>query len=331
MAVLFAGDFDDTLLTTANSDPVVGRPGNDYLFSRTNSDTLNQNSVDDLAVTGSIGKGADGIDQSNSTETITAPQSQLSLLNGVPTPTTTVTFTGDDNIDSLLFGTKWQGTTVSFSFPDSINDYEAGYLDRASHGVSFKILNPAQRLITGAWLQMYGDVSNIGFTELTGVSDRDATIRMAMSDVPPWAFQYEFDGFVEDGDIWFNKTDFNNPVLGTYAYHTFGHELGHALGLKHGHALEGVSGVVMNADRDSMEFSIMTYRSYIGGLTTGYTNEAGGYAQSLMMYDIAAIQHLYGADFDFNSGDTTYTFSTTTGLCCMNNPGSGVSPLRPVS
>ena len=42
----------------------------------------------------------------------------------------------------------------------------------------------------------------------------------------------------------------------------------------------------------------MSYRSYAGASTsTGYTNETWGYAQSLMMYDIAAIQHIYGANY----------------------------------
>ncbi len=67
----------------------------------------------------------------------------------------------------------------------------------------------------------------------------------------------------------------------------------------------------------------MTYRSYIGSPATAVTNEAGGYAQSLMMYDIAAIQRMYGADFGFNAGNTTYTFDTTTGEMFVNGVGQG--------
>jgi serralysin len=147
---------------------------------------------------------------------------------------------------------------------------------------------------------------------------------MAMSNNPGTAYAYYPANFVEGGDAWFNRTDYNSPVIGTHAYYVFGHELGHSLGLKHGHELDGVSNVAMNADRDSMEFSIMTYRSYVGASTDGgYTNEAGGYAQSLMMYDIAAIQHMYGAWFGYNSTDTTYTFSTTTGEMFVNGAGQG--------
>jgi serralysin len=246
---------------------------------------------------------------------------------GTPTPATTVTATGNNNIDGLLSGVKWASNSVSFSFTNSINDYEAGYPDRAAHAASFQTLNATQRAAARAWIGTGGEfykVSNLNPSELTGASDRDATIRMASSNVPGTAFAYyPNSSSVAGGDAWFNKTRYNNPVSGNYAYHTFGHELGHALGLKHGQETGGVRNVAMNSDRDSMEFSIMTYRSYVGDTTPGYSNETWGFAQSLMMYDIAAIQHMYGARFDSNSTNTTYTFSTTTGEMFVNGVGQG--------
>ena len=53
-------------------------------------------------------------------------------------------------------------------------------------------------------------------------------------------------------------------------------------------------------------------------LNGGYSNETWGHAQSLMMYDIAAIQQMYGANFNTNSGNTTYSFSTNTGTSCRS-------------
>jgi serralysin len=247
---------------------------------------------------------------------------------GTPTPTTSVTATGDNNIDGLLSGIKWASNSLSYSFTDSINDYETGYQDRAAHGASFQTLNTTQRNVARAWIGSGGAYYNVSLlSPFEATNDFDATIRMASSDVPGTAFAYyPNSSFVEGGDAWFNRVDYNNPILGTYAYHTFGHELGHSLGLKHGHELDGPANVAMNADRDSMEFSIMTYRSYVGhdlNALPFYTNESGGYAQSLMMYDIAAIQHMYGAWFGYNSSDTNYTFSTTTGEMFINGVGQG--------
>lgn len=249
---------------------------------------------------------------------------------GVPTSATTITATGDNNIDGLLVGTKWSSTSVSFSFTDSIDDYESNYADRTAHGASFQTLNTTQRDVAREWLGTGGEYYNVSLLspyELSGTSDQDATIRMASSTVPSTAFAYYPNGsFVEGGDAWFNPYDYNSPVIGNYAYHTFGHELGHALGLKHGHETGGVNNVAMNSNRDSMEFSIMTYRSYEGHNLSAlpyYTNETWGFAQSLMMYDIRAIQEMYGAWFGANSGDTNYTFSTTTGEMTINGVGQG--------
>jgi serralysin len=250
---------------------------------------------------------------------------------GSPVPTSAVGATLNNNIDGLLGGLKWRdytaGAPITYSFTDSINDYESTYSNRATHAASFQTLNANQRTAARAWMTQYANVSNANFQELTGASDRDATIRMASSNVPSTAFAYyPNSSYVEGGDAWFNKSTgwYSNPIIGTYAYHTFGHELGHALGLKHGQELGGVRNVALNPDRDSMEFSIMTYRSYIGGPLTGYSNESGGYAQTMMMYDIAAIQQMYGADFTTNASNTTYTCSTTTGEMFINGVGQGM-------
>jgi serralysin len=73
-----------------------------------------------------------------------------------------------------------------------------------------------------------------------------------------------------------------------------------------------------------MEYTVMSYRSYVGASTTsGYRNESGGYAQSLMMYDIAAVQHMYGANFTTHNGATTYSWSATTGEMFVNGVGQG--------
>ncbi|MCL4853409.1 MAG: M10 family metallopeptidase C-terminal domain-containing protein [Bryobacteraceae bacterium] len=139
------------------------------------------------------------------------------------------------------------------------------------------------------------------------------------------------------GDVWFGDdyASYRTPLVGTYSWATHIHEFGHAMGLSHGHNagtdIDGFEFAIPH-DRDGMEFSVMTYRSYVGALTNGYTNEQYGYAQTLMMYDIAAIQHLYGANFNTNSGSTTYTWSTTTGEMFIDGvgqgkPGDGVSAI----
>ena len=98
------------------------------------------------------------------------------------------------------------------------------------------------------------------------------------------------------------------------------HETGHAIGLKHTHEVIGSFGTVP-LDHDSFEYSVMSYRAYVGAAPGGpYTND---FPQTLMMYDIAAVQTMYGANYTTNSGDTVYEWSPTTGEMSLNGVGMG--------
>ena len=258
------------------------------------------------------------------------------MAYGKVTKTTQNQATGDNNIDALLTSRRWASNNVTFSFTNNFkNDYEdeRGYPKKYEAG--FQSLDSTdsrkgQKKATVDWMEMYENVSGLKLTELKGRDDRNATIRIAISDEPSTAEVAAFPGdrsFTGSGfaagDIWFNPDDYNTPTIGNFAFHTFGHEIGHALGLRHGHSKGGVKNVAATSDRDSMEFSIMTYRSYEGASTGSYSNETWGYAQSLMLYDIRAIQEMYGANFDYNSGGTDYTFSATTGEMFVNGQGQG--------
>jgi serralysin len=248
--------------------------------------------------------------------------------------------TYNNNTDALIYGTRWESTDISFSFTDNVSDYEEGYLNITNYQNGFQSFNTTQQNAVRYWIQnSCKNIALLNFTELTGASDRDATIRIASSSYPATAEAFLPQNFVEGGDAWFRDLtpnsdlvirDFSNPVIGNYAYLAVGHELGHALGLKHGQEVGNnfTRNVAMNPDRDSMEFSIMTYRSYIGapltGPLAGYGNETYGFAQTLMMYDIRAIQQIYGASFDSQSGNNTYTFSTSTGEMFIDGVGQGL-------
>jgi serralysin len=139
--------------------------------------------------------------------------------------------------------------------------------------------------------------------------------------VPGTAWAYFPTTDATGGDVWVNNSsrNYESPAKGNYAYLTIVHEIGHALGLEHAH-----EGKVMPLSHDSMEYTVMSYRSYSGASTgAGYMNETWGYAQSLMMYDIAALQHIYGANYQTNSGSTTYSWSPTTGEMFVNGVGQG--------
>ena len=230
-------------------------------------------------------------------------------------PVTGVSTTGDQNIDALLTGTKWSNSTITYSFPNSVTDYDS--FDQSSHGSSFSQFSSKQQASVEWWLESIEDVTGLNFVEYTGSLDDDAVLKFSNGNAST-AFAYTPSSNYWAGDSWYgNAGDF--PDHGDYDWHTIGHEIGHTLGLLHGHDATNPNGA-MESDYDAMEYSIMTYKSYKNDpLIGGYSNSSFSYAQSLMIYDIAALQHMYGADYSTNSGNSNYTWDASSGAFSIGN------------
>ncbi|WP_118133577.1 M10 family metallopeptidase C-terminal domain-containing protein [Oceanicella sp. SM1341] len=241
------------------------------------------------------------------------------------TPDSTFTVgSGNQAIDGLLSGSKWTDPSLTYSFPDSFTlDYPLLYPNSVAHTLTYSPFSATQAAAAESWLSMYAAVSGLGFAELDGSGNSDdgeATLKFGNSDDPGKAYTYGPAGDAKAGDMFFDPNG-TSPQPGDEDWHSIGSELGHALGLKDADGAGGIAGAVP-AGRDAMEYTIMSERSFVGA-PLGLTNAPDSYAQSLMMLDIRAIQQAYGADFSHNAGNTTYSFSETTGEMFVDGIGQG--------
>lgn len=249
------------------------------------------------------------------------------------------------NTRAVLYDYRWTpsantGTsagTISFAFPstsDAFSNPDGGFAPATA----------AQQDAVSAAFGLVGSYTNVVFSKLTPDVAADATIRVAIGNNPSRA---GLPGLVGQagGEVWL-ASNAQVPAsiagvakfFGTDPFLTITHELGHSLGLKHGHyetlnPLTFNYNVVLAPNVNDNEFSVMTYASYLDSPINPASPaptaaKEGSAPQSYMMYDIAALQFLYGANFNKVGSNDTYRWDTGTGQETINNsmaPWTGAS------
>ena len=109
--------------------------------------------------------------------------------------------------------------------------------------------------------------------------------------------------------------------------------MGHALGLKHGHDAQDVRDANGNIRLHQL-LLLPAAHDGIGilrddlPLLSGRAVDARCFPtkapSTLMQDDIYALQWMYGANYDHNSGNSTYRWNSTSGEMSVNGVGMGV-------
>ena len=233
-----------------------------------------------------------------------------------------VSATNNAEIDGLLSGVKWSGA-ITYSFPDAASDYAYPYSGGSSEPTTSGFAS-APTQMQSAINYAIGLILSYTNANITYAGTNGADIMIAQSPAAnPTSYAYYPGNYASGGDIWFGTSyNYSLASLGNYYFATALHELGHALGLKHSQETGGPANVAVPTAHDDSEYTVMSYRSYVGAsTTTGYTNEAYGYSQTYMANDILALQTMYGADYTTQSSNTVYTWSPTTGQEFINGVG----------
>ncbi|WP_198411897.1 M10 family metallopeptidase [Microvirga flavescens] len=223
----------------------------------------------------------------------------------------------DANVRALMSGSQWAKGTVTYSFPDSKSDFSP--LNPSSYGylpLSFEGQQGVRYALEGAspyagqskmTLTSVASFTNLKF-QYVGTGDADIQVSsFSPGKVINRSHAYYPGIPLFGGDTWLKQA---GSEAGTYGNETVLHELGHALGMKHPFDA-GLGQPKLPGDLDNAENTVMTYNNYLD------------HSQTFMRYDIAALQQMYGANYSANSGDTVYTWNSSTGETFINGVGQG--------
>jgi Ca2+-binding RTX toxin-like protein len=254
---------------------------------------------------------------------------QIGTAEGGASNGTSVGF-NQNLVNQLDSGSYWFtasgaiASTISYGFTTS-NSVFNGFGE--AHGWS--AFNEAQKTAVRQMMTLWDDLIAPSFVESTS-SPNTADIKFSNTTTSIGYAHAYYPGQVGkegnifdniEGSVWLNpayNSGVNNlvtPTSGVYGYMAIMHEIGHAIGLDHGGNYNGGSPQYGNTStgwlyaEDSRQFTIM---SYFNASATG-ANWGGKYAQTPMVYDVMAIQQIYGADYTTRAGDTVYGFNSNAG------------------
>jgi serralysin len=235
----------------------------------------------------------------------------------------TLPTTGINSIDALVYN-SWNNSahssvTLFYSFmtklPDSADATDAN---------GFVPMNAAQQAAVRVALATWSAVANVDFMEtgessvtdlLFGTNDQTALKSGAYAYMPHGSRTPTLSLYLNNHSA--SNNDFSP---GSYGAMTLIHEIGHNLGLTHPGNYDVLGNtepgrVYLPTSTDNTDYTIMSYTDGDSAAVTGK------YASSPMLYDIQAIQYLYGANTSTARWNDSYKFVDDAAARCVYDAG----------
>ncbi len=215
-------------------------------------------------------------------------------------------YSGDARIDGLLSSYTTPSPIISWQSEDELGtpvSLDFSFLSSGTNGVSgFAAMNTNLQAAVNTALTHFESVANVTFNQVgAGAGEMNfGTANFGGSSsgfvagvaYTSWNVSSTHSSYT-NANVYLTNASFANyssADTGSSAYTTLLHEIGHGLGLDH-----SFSGVTVPAGTDSDQYTIMSYTDFFPN---------GVNPTSLMLYDIMAIQYLYGANTSYNANDT---------------------------
>lgn len=226
--------------------------------------------------------------------------------------------------DNLVLGnSEWEGATISYAFNVDPGNMVQEIVEFLGLGSTFTPdpVNPSGNANNGNYMQMlqivglWDDLIAPSMVNQPGDDGSDITVNqvsnMLASSGGVTCATFAFPLIPDDADVYL----MNNAIRqGKSSWEAAVHEFGHALNLMHPGSYNANGDPITNEanrefDEDTALFSIMSYcepRNW-NPLITWTRSQV----LTPMIYDILAIQGIYGADMTTRTDDTTCGFNNT--------------------